>query len=114
MYLIHNLIWSYPKERRPRRIPEPNLEKYKNTVIYEIISISYPEIFYIGHTINEKTRFSQHIKEAIDGKNNQLKSRYMRLIGVNNFKFRVLYKFSCSGRAEAEKIEMRYINRKRP
>jgi len=115
MYQILNfLISNKRKERKPRRSPEPDSQKYKETVIYEIRSIKYPEIFYIGHTISPNTRFHQHIKEASDGKSNSLKSRYMRLIGVNNFKFRVLLKFSCKNRAEAEIIEARYIKMKNP
>jgi hypothetical protein len=112
--LLNFFISNTRKERRPRRSPETDLHKYKETVIYEIRSIKYPEIFYIGHTISPNTRFHQHIKEASDGKSHSLKSRYMRLIGVNNFKFRILLKFSCNNRAEAEAVEARYIKRYLP
>lgn len=98
-------------KRRPRTV---NLQKYKTTVIYEIRSINYPEIFYIGHTINKNTRFEEHKKEASDGKNNHLKSRYMRLIGVDNFTFKIIKRFSCNNRKEAEKVEMEYIKQLSP
>jgi predicted GIY-YIG superfamily endonuclease len=102
----------YPKQKRKQRTC--NSHKYKKTVIYEIRAIEYPEIFYIGHTINPITRFAQHKAEAIASKNTHLKSRYMRLIGVDNFTFKILCTFSCANRLEAEIIEARYIKRLKP
>lgn len=115
IYTAFNIFQLTTVPKKSKRKPRTdNSEKYKNTVIYEIRSISYPEIFYIGHTICAETRFSQHKKEAEDTKSIHLKSRYMRLIGVENFKFKILLKFSCKSRAEAEIVERRYITRLKP
>ena len=103
-----------PTHHKPRKPRNPNLHKYRETTIYEIRAIQYPDIFYIGHSVNPHLRFEQHKNEATTGKNQHLKSRYMRLIGVHNFTFKVICKFSCRNRAEAEAIEARYIQRHNP
>jgi predicted GIY-YIG superfamily endonuclease len=114
MYLLNFLSPLITKSTKPRKPRTINYHKYKNTVLYEIRATKYPEIFYIGHTINPNTRFEQHKREAETNKNTHLKSKYMRLIGVHNFTFKVIHKFSCNNRSEAEVIEARYIQMLNP
>lgn len=110
-YLGFSCFLSSKPPRKPRA---DNSHKYKNTVIYEIRSISYPEIFYVGHTISPLKRLQQHKNEALNYKNDHLKSRYMRLIGVDDFRFTILETFSCKNRQIAELNEMKYITELRP
>lgn len=110
-YITYLLPEYFKPQRRPR---SDNSHKYKKTVIYELRSRTYPYILYIGHTIVPEKRLQQHKNEALTNKNNHLKSRYMRLIGVDDFQFKALRTFSCQNRIEAELVEMDYIKRFKP
>ena len=78
--------------------------KYKNFCIYKIYQKEFPEIIYIGSTINFSQRKSNHKKNCHNKVSKKYKYPLYQYIrncgGINEFIFEIIEKYPCNTKVE--------------
>ena len=84
-------------------------EKYSNSVIYTITNENFPEMAYVGSTINLKDRIRTHKRDCI-----RFPNRLVYSVINNNWddwKFNILEEIKCNSVEELKKKECEIIKK---